>query len=559
MRNVKFSTIMLIFVMLISTLGCESSWIFQTMRASLAKVMFVKPGVVELKNCTSWENACDLLTALQFSSRGDEIWVQAGIYKPSETGSFPQVTFQLKSGVALYGGFAGTETRRKQRDWEKNLTILSGDIGGDDITDVNGVVVDASNIKGTNSYNVVTGSGVDESAIIDGFTITGGKSILYGGGMTNWTGSPTVSNVVFSGNRAGDVGGGMFNFKGSNPELTNVKFIGNLADHNGGGLYNHESSPTLTDVTFSKNVAGNGAAMVNYIKSSPTLTNVTFSENVAENKSGGMDNSEGSNPILNNVTFKDNKARYGGGMVNTQSNPVLNQVTFSGNFAGHVGGAMDNEESSPTLTDVTFDHNSATHEAGGIFNGSHTTIKLTNVTFSGNSSGGGGGMKSYDSTLDLTNVTFFDNSTTAGGGGMASANCTITLLNVTFYLNSSSGGGGIYSAGGSTTLTNGIIWGNTPQNQQILNEGSSFKITYSDVWGGFDGDGNLFVDPQLMLLENNGGFTQTNALTAGSKVIDAGSPDLCPETDQRGEKRPADGNDDGKKVCDMGAYEFVEE
>lgn len=118
------------------------------------------------------------------------------------------MTFQLKSGVALYGGFAGTETRRKQRDWEKNLTILSGDIGGDDITDVNGVVVDASNIKGTNSYNVVTGSGVDESAIIDGFTITGGKSILYGGGMTNWTGSPTVSNVVFSGNRAGDVGGG---------------------------------------------------------------------------------------------------------------------------------------------------------------------------------------------------------------------------------------------------------------------------------------------------------------------------------------------------------------
>jgi len=86
-----------------------------------------------------------------------------------------------------------------------------------------------------------------------------------------------------------------------------------------------------------------------------------------------------------------------------------------------------------------------------------------------------------------------------------------------------------------------------------------FTITYSDVWGGFVGDGNINIDPQLMLLENNGGFTQTNALTAGSKAIDAGSPDQCPETDQRGEKRPMDGDDDGKKICDMGAYEFIGE
>ncbi len=559
MRNLKFSHLLLIFVMLLSTLGCKASWIFQTMQAALAKVMFVNPDVTELKNCTSWENACDLLTALQFASRGDEIWVQAGIYKPSSDRSFPQITFQLKNGVGLYGGFSGTETRRKQRDWEKNLTILSGDISGDDITDATGVVVDAKDIKGTNSYNVVTGSGVNDSAVIDGFTITGGNSILYGGGMTNWTGSPTVSNVIFSGNRAGDVGGGMFNFKGSNAVLTHVKFIGNLADHNGGGLYNHESSPSLTDVTFINNKAGNGAAMVNYINSSPTLTNVTFTENVAENKSGGMDNSDGSNPTLNDVTFKDNKARYGGGMYNSKSNPVLNQVIFSGNFAGHVGGGMENEESSPTLTDVTFDHNSAAHEAGGMFNGNHSSPKLVNVTFSGNSAGGGGGMKSYDSTLDLTNVTFFDNSATAGGGGMANGNCKVTLLNVTFYLNSSSGGGGIYSSGGTTTLTNGIIWGNTPENQQILNEASTFKVTYSDVWGGFTGDGNLNADPQLLLLENNGGFTQTNALAAGSKAIDAGNPDQCPETDQRGEKRPLDGDGDGKKICDMGAYEVIGE
>lgn len=559
MRKLKLAHFSLIMVMLISTLACDASWIFTTMQAAMAKVLYVKPDVTELKNCASWENACDLLTALQYATEDDEIWAQAGVYTPTSSEINQQATFQLRSGVELYGGFTGVETRRKQRDWEKNLTILSGDIAGDDITDENGVVTDTNNIKGANSFNVVTGSGVDNTALIDGFTITAGHSVLYGGGMTNWSGSPTVTNVIFSGNRAGDVGGGMFNYIDSDAVLTNVKFIGNSADHNGGGLYNHESSPTLTDVTFMYNTAGNGAAMVNYIRSSPTLTHVAFIENSAENKSGGLDNSEGSNPILTDVTFTGNRARFGAGMYNVKSNPILNKVIFSNNAASHVGGGMENEESSPTLTGVIFDRNKAAHEGGGIFNGSQSSPKLTNVTFSANSAGGGGGMKSYDSTLTLTNVTFFGNSATAGGGGMANSNCRITLLNVTFFSNSSSGGGGIYSSGGSTTLTNAIIWENTPENQQILNEGSAFDVTYSDIKGGFKGTGNLSIDPQLKILADNGGFTQTNALAAGSPVIDAGSPDQCPETDQRGEKRPVDGNGDGKKICDMGAYEYTGE
>jgi len=72
-------------------------------------------------------------------------------------------TFSMKSGVALYGGFDGTETSRNQRDWETNITTLSGDIG---------VAGDNSD----NSYHVVTGSGVDETATLDGFTITGGNA-----------------------------------------------------------------------------------------------------------------------------------------------------------------------------------------------------------------------------------------------------------------------------------------------------------------------------------------------------------------------------------------------
>ena len=316
------------------------------------KIYYVKVGGAG--DCSSWANACSLQSALATAS-SNEIWVAAGTYKP-DAGTDRSATFQLKNGVALYGGFAGTETARNQRNPEINLTILSGDIDNNDsqtpiITDLNSVTGNS-----TNSRHVVTGA---DNAILDGFIITAG----YADGP----------DAPFHD------GGGMYN-DSSSPTLTSITFSGNFSEF-GGGMYNGFSSPTLTNITFSGNSASEGGGMENE-DSSPTLTNVTFSNNWGTGKGGGIAN-EHSNPTLTNVTFSNNSENvWGGGMFNSHSNPELTNVTFSGNSADYGGGGMSNYFSNPTINNTIFWGNTAPTE-GQINNDLNSTSSLNDSVVQG--------------------------------------------------------------------------------------------------------------------------------------------------------------------------------
>jgi uncharacterized repeat protein (TIGR01451 family) len=238
------------------------------------------------------------------------------------------------------------------RDWTANVTVLSGDIDDNDET-TNGVVVNADDIRGSNSYNVVTGSGTNASAVLDGLTVTGGQA------NGEW---PVASSS----------GGGVYSDSGS-PTLRNVTISGNYA-HGGGGMANRNSHPTLTGVTISGNSADEGGGMWNQ-SSSPTLTNVAISGNsVHQGWGGGMYNAGGS-PTLVNVAISGNSAHGGGGIFNALSNPTLTNVVISGNWAkkpnpqanDSVGGGIFNHQSSPVLTNVTISGNSA-DQGGGMVN-----------------------------------------------------------------------------------------------------------------------------------------------------------------------------------------------
>jgi hypothetical protein len=113
-----------------------------TVTITITKPIYVNANATGLNDGSSWANAyTNLQNAIANTQAGNEIWVAAATYKPT-TGSDRNATFNLKNNVSIYGGFIGNETSRDQRNWERNLTTLSGDVG-----------VSGSNLD--NSYHVV--------------------------------------------------------------------------------------------------------------------------------------------------------------------------------------------------------------------------------------------------------------------------------------------------------------------------------------------------------------------------------------------------------------------
>jgi predicted outer membrane repeat protein len=127
-----------------------------------------------------------------------------------------------------------------------------------------------------------------------------------------------------------------------------------------------------------------------------------------------------------------------------------------------------------------------------------------------------------------------------------------SYTNLTFSGNSAaSSGSAIYNDDTSNpTIKNSIFWDN---GNEIFNQDSAAQIANSLVRGGCPAQSGctqvISSNPLLGPLANNGGFTQTIALGAGSPAIDTGNTVACPDTDQRGKARIQGPG------CDMGAYE----
>ncbi len=232
---------------------------------------YVNQNATGVNNGQSWQNAyTDLQSALQTAQAGDEIWVAQGTYFP--TAGTDQSTFEPKSGVKLYGGFAGTETDLTQRDWETNQTILSGDIG------ISGDSLD-------NSYTILYLDNPDSLTVIDGLIFR------YG-----YAGYPTNDQAPTSRFRSG---GAMYIQSDweSYPMIRNCRFEHNSARNHGGAVYvngtgSFDTAPTFQDCIFEYNTALTDGGAVARIGNSdlerPDFVDCKFTENKAGRYGGGL-------------------------------------------------------------------------------------------------------------------------------------------------------------------------------------------------------------------------------------------------------------------------------
>lgn len=341
-------------------------------------VLYVDDDAPLVGDGLSWDTAYRFLQdALATAAGGgfSEIRVGQGTYTPDldDSGNVTPgdraATFQLVDGVTLRGGYLGAAAGKGMDPDERDVlayeTILSGDLLGDDGP---GFANDDEN-----SYHVVTGSGTDVTAVMDGFTIRAGNANVAGqggGGMSNESGSPTVLGCTFSGNRAFR-GGGMY-ITDSTPTVIACAFIGNCATERGGGIAVLDTAP---------------APVV-------TVRDCTFIENMA-NAGGGLAGASSSSRAVD-CTFVRNSANTGGGAARC----TLVSCTFIGNTATSAGGALSELVN---VVNCTIVGNAAfgTSGGGGLATINNQGVLVSNSTFFGNTSMSvyGGGAMSGDPTV----------------------------------------------------------------------------------------------------------------------------------------------------------------
>lgn len=446
-----------------------------------------------------------------------EIWVARGRYVPAAPDDIGS-SFQLRSGLAIYGGFAGGESSRDQRDWIAHETILSGDVGDDDVYG-NPVWYSGWNIHTPNSLHVLTAQDADATAILDGFTITAGRATSSaGGGLMVVGGGPTIRNCTF---------------------LRNLAAFGH-----GGGVYVHDADPTFIDCAFIQNWVhlGQGAGIYAAGPAAVAVRDCVFTENrsigsTPEAAGGAIATGFDVDLVVEHSTFQSN---------------VAENFYPSGSTAGGYGGAI--------------------HHMGG-------ALTVNRSRFIGNRSNAGGAIWTWRDAR-IVNSLFRLNQAPeyqaqqGGWGGLGGAigasaftGTLVQVINCTVVQNSAKKGGGLrFMQSADADVVNGILWANTDQDgmvgtSQIKGAGARFSCIQNMLIGEAGEDPpdpehfpDCFDDDPLL----SGLGAGDVHLLDGSPCIDAGSNAAVPPeaiVDLDGGARVVDGNGDSAAIVDLGVFE----
>ncbi|WP_461081383.1 Ig-like domain-containing protein [Spirosoma flavus] len=410
-------------------------------------IRYVKTSSSGSGNGSSWANATsDLQQAINASNAGDQVWVAAGSFKPGPAGNTDRtISFTLKSGVLIYGGFAGTETALGQRQLSSpSSTTLSGELKDP-----------ASRLD--NSYHVIRNTGaLANGTTLDGFTISGGYADgdganMWGGGLVNTPAANLTAfikllNCYFTNNYSRTTAGAILSFATTNGSTTlecyNCTFDANSTKYAGGAVFMGRNEydqqymtnagtnkGTFEDCVFKNNKnfqEGQGAAVFlnnrNDQNSINTFRRCFFRDNLSTNELNGPKNNT-----------------EAGAVYNLDGSPKFISCGFTGNSANN-GGAFttyNNNQSSlarPTFTNCSFTKNVAagSFPEGSVFYvGTRSRVLLENSIVFDN--GGSNTIRVYDTGFSSVSATssLFDNTVTTFTGTGNNATATNPFSNTT--------------------------------------------------------------------------------------------------------------------------------
>ncbi len=233
----------------------------------------------------------------------------------------------------------------------KAITVMSTD--PDDFGIVSSTVVDADSLGSVFCFQSEEGAG----SVLAGFTITGGWSEFWGGGIYCSGSSPTITRNVIEGNYAGWGGGGI-RCSHSSPTISYNIIRGNESDYGGGIDCHYGANPVISHNLVSDNESNTGGGIYGYSYSYPEIVDNTITGNRAE-YGAGLHFRYDCKPILSNNTVTGNSAEYnGGGMRLMYScSAVVTSTIFWNNTAElgeeiYIGGADEPSELEITYSNV---------------------------------------------------------------------------------------------------------------------------------------------------------------------------------------------------------------
>lgn len=373
-------------------------------------------------------------------------------------------------------------------------------------------------------------SGEDRRSELVGLSITDGAA-PNGGGIYCRNASPTISRCRINGNRA----------------------TGPWSDGRGGGAYctGANTHPVFRRCIISNNTATGGGGASAWAGASATFLGCDFESNSVYWAEGGAINARGGHLTLRKCVFRNNRSDAYAGAVffGDASSGRVEDCVFVGNTANSWAGGLDVNGGDVEITRSVFYGNTA-DTGGGMTSNHGPGARLKATLFIDNHAlRFGGGIACNGSSPMLENCLLADGSAPRGGGIYALNYSDPELFNCTIAENQSSYGGGVYLYNFSDLLmSSSILWGNRPD-QIDMGSFCTTDVFYSNVEGGWRGEGNIEDDPWFAVYKSI-----PYTLRPVSPCIDRGDPGRTDGVDWRHPFFPDHYHEHNSPDCDMGAF-----